>query len=54
MGTTVNQLVQEFLERFAGNDDTSKLAAEFVRVSAIRPGHSDGWKFNREEVHERR
>jgi hypothetical protein len=54
MGTSVNQLVREFLEQFAGQSDPDADAAEFERLSRGAKGHSRGWKFNREELHERR
>ena len=54
MGTSVNQLVRDYLEQLAGKEDAAKIAAEFVRLSALTQGDSKGWKFNREEVHERR
>ena len=54
MGTSVNQLVREYLERFAGGTDASANAAEFERLSRAVQGNSRGWKFNREELHERR
>ena len=54
MGTSVNQLVREFLEQFAGKTDPQADAAEFERLSRAAKGNSRGWKFNREELHERR
>ena len=54
MGTSVNQLVREFLEQFAGKIDPAADAAEFERLSRAAKGNSRGWKFNREELHERR
>jgi hypothetical protein len=54
MGTSVNQLVREYLERFAGKSDPALDAAEFERLSRSSKGSSSGWKFNREELHERR
>jgi hypothetical protein len=54
MGTSVNQLVREYLEQLAGNSASSADADEFRRLSSISHGNSDGWKFNREELHERR
>jgi hypothetical protein len=53
MGTSVNQLVREFLEQFAGRTDPDADAAEFERLSRAAKGNSRGWKFNREELHER-
>ena len=54
MGTSVNQLVREFLEQFAGQTDSDADATEFERLSRPARGNSSGWKFNREELHERR
>jgi uncharacterized protein DUF6364 len=54
MGTSVNQLVRDYLEQFAGKSDPQADAAEFERLSRLSQGNSRGWKFNREELHERR
>jgi hypothetical protein len=54
MGTSVNQLIREYLEQFAGKSDPAADVQEFRRLSRISGGNSRGWKFNREEVHERR
>lgn len=54
MGTSVNQLVREYLEQLAGKTDPNADAAEFERLSRIAQGNSGGWKFNREELYERR
>jgi hypothetical protein len=54
MGTSVNQLVREYLKQFAGKTDPNADSEEFVRLSRLARGNSRGWKFNREELHERR
>jgi hypothetical protein len=54
LGTSVNQLVREYLEQLAGKSDPNEDAAEFERLSKLSNGDSRGWKFNREELHERR
>ncbi|MCC6367421.1 MAG: ribbon-helix-helix protein, CopG family [Bryobacterales bacterium] len=54
MGTSVNQLVRDYLAQFAGFTDPAALAKEFERLSRESKGNSRGWKFNREELHERR
>jgi antitoxin component of RelBE/YafQ-DinJ toxin-antitoxin module len=54
LGTSVNQLVREYLEQFAGKTDPNANAVEFERLSRSTQGNSRGWKFNREELHERR
>jgi len=48
LGTSVNQLVREYLEQLAGNTDPNEDAAEFERLSRLAQGDSRGWKFNRE------
>lgn len=53
MGTSVNQLVREYLEQFSGKGDLETAAAEFERLSRISGGNRSGWKFNRDEIHER-
>ena len=54
LGTTVDQLVREYLEEFVGKVDRKALAEEFLRLSRDAHGNSSGWKFNREEAHERK
>jgi hypothetical protein len=54
MGTSVNQLVREYLEQLVGKTDSKADATEFERLSRAARGNSRGWKFNREELHERR
>jgi hypothetical protein len=54
MGTSVNQLVREYLEQFAGKTDPDADAAEFEKLSLASHGDSRGWRFNRDELHERR
>ena len=54
MGTSVNQLIRDYLEQFVGKADRKRLAEEFLRLSRESHGNSHGWKFNREEIYERR
>ena len=54
LGTSVNQLVREYLERLAGKSDPDADAAEFEKLSRMANGDSRGWKFDRDELHERR
>ena len=54
LGTSVNQLVREYLEQLAGTPDAAADAAELERLSWAAQGNSRGWKFNREEIHERK
>jgi hypothetical protein len=50
----VNQLVREYLEELAGKSDLTAAVAAFEKLSRNPQGKSRGWKFNREEIHERR
>jgi hypothetical protein len=54
LGTSVNQLVREYLKQLVGKADANEDAAGFERLSRLAQGDSHGWKFNREELHERR
>ena len=54
LGTSVNQLVREYLQQLAGDPDREALLQEFRDISKHPLGDSKGWKFNRDEIHERR
>lgn len=54
LGTSLNQLVREYLEQLAGTRDGNQDAEEFERLSRLSQGDSRGWKFDRDELHERR
>jgi len=54
LGTSVNQLVREYLEQLAGASDPNEDAAEFERLSMLAQGNSHGWKVNREELRQRK
>ena len=53
LGTSVNQLVREYLEHLAGKPDPLRDADEFERLSQLSQGDSKGWKFSRDEAHNR-
>ena len=53
-GKSLNQYIREQLERLTARDDTRGWIAEFERLSRQSKGHSRGWRFNRDAVHERR
>jgi hypothetical protein len=42
------------MEQLAGKTDAETAAAEFERLSRASHGNSRPWKFNREELHERK
>ncbi len=53
LGTSLNQLIRNYLEELAGRSDRDRRADEFIQLSRHSPGDSRGWKFNREELHQR-
>jgi hypothetical protein len=53
MGKSLNQLVREYLERLTGCDDAEREVAEIRQLSRAPRGRSRGWRFNRDELHER-
>ena len=51
LGKSLNQLIRDYLQKLAGGDDPERSIEEFNRLSG--QGHSHGWRFNRNEIHER-
>src|SRR5207253_1770898 len=51
LGKSLNQLIRDYLQNVAGGDDPERSIEEFNRLSGR--GHSRGWRFNRDEIHER-
>ena len=51
LGKSLNQMIRDYLLTVTGGDDPERSIEEFNRLSG--QGHSRGWRFNRDEVHER-
>ena len=51
LGKSLNQLIRDYLEKVVGSDDPEASIKEFNRLSGR--GNSQGWRFNRDEIHER-
>jgi hypothetical protein len=51
-GKSINQEIREHLAHLAGDDDQERANEEFVKRCG--QGNSNGWKFNRDEIYERR
>jgi len=51
LGKSLNQLIRDYLQKLAGGDDPERSIEEFRKLSGR--GHSRGWRFNRNEIHER-
>ena len=52
LGKSLNQMIRDYLQTVAGGHDPERSIEEFHRLSG--QGHSRGWRFNRDEIHERR
>jgi hypothetical protein len=53
MGKSLNQLIREYLEELTSLDDAERDVEELRRLSDEGGGHSRGWKFDRDKIHER-
>lgn len=53
MGKSLNQLVCDHLEQLTRQDEVQEEIAELRRLSAEGEGHSQGWRFDRDELHGR-
>ena len=51
LGKSLNELIRDYLQKLAGGDDPERSVEEFEQLSGR--GHSRGWRFNRDEIHER-
>lgn len=51
LGKSLNQLIRDYLHKLAGSDDPERSIQEFGRLSGR--GHARGWRFKRDELHER-
>lgn len=51
LGKSLNQMIRDYLQTVAGGDDPERSVEEFKRLSG--QGNSRGWRFNRDEIHER-
>jgi len=51
LGTSLNQMIRDYLQALAGSDDPEQILKELREMSGT--GNSRGWKFNRDEIHER-
>lgn len=50
LGKSLNQLIRDYLQALT-DDDPERSIEEFKRLSG--GGNSRGWRFNRDEIHER-
>jgi hypothetical protein len=53
MGKSLNQVIREYLEQLTGRDRIESDVQEFLRLSTDSEGRSRGWRFDRDELHER-
>ena len=53
MGTTLNALIRQHLEMLAGDGSVEATVEELRELSRTSGGRSRGWRFDRDEIHER-
>lgn len=53
MGKSLNQVIRDYLERLTGTDDPEREIEELARLSRAGRGRAKGWKFDRDQLHER-
>ncbi len=53
MDTTLNGLVRSYLRQVADGNSPSETGREFRELSLEHQGRSNGWTFDRAEIHER-
>ena len=54
LGTSINQMIRDYLLTLTSSDLSAEEQAErFLDLCRNPSGDSDGWKFNREELHDR-
>jgi hypothetical protein len=53
MGKSLNQLIRDHLEQLTRQNEVQEEIAELRRLSVEGQGHSQGWRFDRDELHER-
>lgn len=51
LGKSLNQVIRDYLQQLAGADDVERSLAELKRLSG--KGNSRGWRFKRDELHDR-
>jgi len=52
-GKSLNQVIREYLEELTAPSTTAGEMEELRRLSLEGQGRSRGWKFDRQEIHER-
>ena len=53
MGKSLNQLIRDYLEQLVSTDDIESELMELDKLTKEAKGHSAGWKFDRDTIHER-
>jgi hypothetical protein len=53
-GKSLNQYIREQLEKLTASDDPEGWVDQFEQLSRNSGGNSRGWKFDRDEAHDRR
>jgi hypothetical protein len=52
LGESLRRLIRDSVRRVRGSQSAERSIKEFERLSGT--GHSNGWRFDRDEIHRRR
>jgi len=52
LAKSINHLIRSSVRKLSGGNDAEQSIEEFNRLSGS--GHSDGWRFDRNQIHQRR
>lgn len=52
-GMSLNQMIRDYLEELASGSQTDNEFQRLEELSKLAAGQRGGWKFDRDEIHER-
>lgn len=52
-GISLNQMIRDYLSQVTGEPSSQELIAELDALWSESRGNSGGWRFNRDELHDR-
>ena len=53
MNKIINQMIREYLEQLAAEQDVERDIAELRKLSKESKGDSKSWRFDRDEIYDR-
>ena len=53
LGMSLNEMIRRYLLQVTGEPEPAEVFQELKTLLTERGGHSGGWRFDRDEIHER-